>query len=1415
MIKKLLFVVSLFLVPHFLKVNSQKNHIKLAILGFILVMGLGNAYGQCPKPGTPSPGTPSGPASPCEGSTVTYSVTNSSGATSYSWFYPSDWQVVSGSTNKDITFLVGKNSGNVGVYGVNSCGNSDNSSQRNIQVTLKPSAPSQPTSYNPSCNGFTAQWGTNGTTVDYLVDVSTDSNFGNFIDGYKDLNVGNVQFIVLTGLVSSTTYYYRIRRSSACGISDYSTSNSATTTSGSAGGTVSGGTTICSGNTSGQLTLAGHSGTIQKWQSSVSPFTTWSDISNTLSTYTSVALSNTTRFRAVVKNGSCSSYSASTTVTVNPSVTASVSIVASPTGSICSGTSTTFTVTPTNGGTNPAYQWKLNGSNRGTNSPTFTSTTLANNDVVSVVMTSNISSCLTGNPATSNGITMVVNTAPAITTQPTTPATTCSGSGTQSMTVVASGTGLTYQWRKDNSNLTNGTIVGGATTATLTLTNPTTTDAGSYDVVITGTCSPAVTSTARTISVNALPTITNTPQAKTCANRHVAYNTQTGKSNYIWSVSGILNTDYKIIDRGTTTDSYIVLEWLTTGSRTVSVNYTNPSGCSAPAPATYTTEIVILDKGQVNGGKHICTGETLPTLTFNTYANSNVRYTDTSVIWQYSDTNNTNYIDIPGTAGQTSYTPTSISGTSRQYRVVVDNGTCSDQSIYSAIDIDVTTAITAQSTAGQSVCSGTAFTPISVTAVGTPRGGQSSVEYQWYRNTTNSNTGGTSLGAANNATTNTYTPQAGTAGISYYYYCIVTGNCSTATSAVSGAFITNATPTAPTIVSKLLPTCTTPTGSITLSGLPATGILRSLLGNSTTATYTITGTTTTISGLVPGKYKFAVDNSCGTTVYSSETNLSGNTWNGATWSGGNAGPGSNDILIFEGDYTATTDLTACSCTINNNAKVTINTGKTLTLSDFVHVDSGSLIFENNASLLQTNPNAINSGSIDYKRSTPDPGIRQADYVYWSSPVKDQTLVGVSQDLTLSDKYYMYGGTGVSWIGVPKTTVMVIGKGYIIRGPQNWSNTDRQIYTATFKGVPNNGSFTTNEHFLAGKNYLIGNPYPSALSADKLITDNNVLEGTLYFWTHNTPVVLVGAYKYKADDYATYNLTGGAIAAKTGNSGNNNNPPSGYIGAGQSFMAAFKAPGEITYTNDMRFGGSDNSQFFKPGKTSKTTGLEKNRIWLNITNTEGLFKQMLVGYIEGATNNYEGWYDGLSVNGNKYVDFYSINSINKLTIQGRALPFTDADTVPVGYVSSIAGDFTISIDHADGLLDSQAIYLEDKTTGKIHDLRAADYTFTSEIGTFDDRFVLRYTNKTLGTGDFENIENGLIVSVKDKTIKVISAKEVITEVIIFDINGKQIYNKKKIGSTELQISNLQSGNQVLLAKVILENGYVVTKKIIFN
>ncbi|CAN5846326.1 hypothetical protein BH11BAC4_BH11BAC4_12020 [soil metagenome] len=146
------------------------------------------------------------------------------------------------------------------------------------------------------------------------------------------------------------------------------------------------------------------------------------------------------------------------TVTVIPiNSTAAVSI-AITTGSnpTCIGVTEIFTATPTNGGSNPTYVWKVDGTIVGLNSNTYTTSSLTNGQVVSCAMTSNIS-CLQASPAASNNITMTV-TAPVNPTASVALTTgnnpTCAGDPMAFTATLANGTNPVYQW------LVNGATVG-------------------------------------------------------------------------------------------------------------------------------------------------------------------------------------------------------------------------------------------------------------------------------------------------------------------------------------------------------------------------------------------------------------------------------------------------------------------------------------------------------------------------------------------------------------------------------------------------------------------------------------------------------------------------------------------------------------------------------------------------------------------------------------------------------------------------------------------------------------------------------------------------------------------------------------------------------------------------------------------
>ena len=589
-------------------------------------------------------------------------------------------------------------------------------------------------------------------------------------------------------------------------------------------------------------------------------------------------------------------------------------------------------------------------------------------------------------------------------------------------------------------------------------------------------------------------------------------------------------------------------------------------------------------------------------------------------------------------------------------------------------------------------------------------------------------------------------------------------------------------------------------------------------------------------------------------------------------------PTINDIVIINEDFNTSSlnggDLNAGCLTINTGKTLTITAGKNVTIQNDLTIKSGAILdVLDQGSLRMVEDSGIvtnegNGTTRVHRFTTP---YKKYDYVYWSTPVKNTAISSAINtpfqswrtNYAFEYKPENFSDTdndgldddGNDWSFVD---TMIPGKGYIVMVPDPPTvstipgpTPKDPVAEVVFSGEVNNGKKIIST-IVADASYLLGNPYPSAIDADLFLQQNqNTLGGTLYFWTHNTAIrnrtalanAGSGAYAYTSDDYATYNGTGGVgvfdIGALTGSALSDPNPtvsgldkkPTGKIAAAQGFFASsLKVPlGDIVFNNSMRVAGTTevdgtgvNQQFFRTSSSAKAktaSALEKNRIWLDLKNSQGAFKQTLVGYISGATNDYDNLFDGASYDGNDFVDFYSINQDMNLTIQGRALPFDENDTVPLGFKTTIDGSFTINIDQVDGLLTNQAVYLEDKVTNTLTNLKNGDYTFTTATGTFDDRFVLRYTDKTLGLNETEKADGILVFysnNYKTLIIKNNMMDATVNSVALFNTTGQRIANFdiKDRGQTNLQIpiKNIASG--IYIVKVKTTKGES-SKKIIVN
>ncbi|MBL0286516.1 MAG: PKD domain-containing protein [Bacteroidetes bacterium] len=183
------------------------------------------------------------------------------------------------------------------------------------------------------------------------------------------------------------------------------------------------------------------------------------NVGSNLPTYSNNALSNGDLVSCVMNSSlTCITGNPATSnvinMAVNPILPVSVSIAAVPSGPICSGTNVTFTATPTNGGAAPVYQWKKNGVNVGSNSVTYSSNTLVNTDKITCVLTSNVA-CPSGNPATSNQITITVNpNLPVSVSIAANNNPICAGTNvTFTATPTNGGAAPAYQWKRNGVNV--------------------------------------------------------------------------------------------------------------------------------------------------------------------------------------------------------------------------------------------------------------------------------------------------------------------------------------------------------------------------------------------------------------------------------------------------------------------------------------------------------------------------------------------------------------------------------------------------------------------------------------------------------------------------------------------------------------------------------------------------------------------------------------------------------------------------------------------------------------------------------------------------------------------------------------------------------------------------------------------------
>jgi len=533
-------------------------------------------------------------------------------------------------------------------------------------------------------------------------------------------------------------------------------------------------------------------------------------------------------------------------------------------------------------------------------------------------------------------------------------------------------------------------------------------------------------------------------------------------------------------------------------------------------------------------------------------------------------------------------------------------------------------------------------------------------------------------------------------------------------------------------------------------------------------------------------------------------------WNGASWDN-NSPPDRTRNTEINGNYDGgQDDFAAYDLNINDGGSLKFkDNAEGFNKNLFVHRNltihsNGALVIGDTESLIIKSEFASVNGQIEKieKSTTSNP----EDITYWSSPVIDAQIENVFKDVNTDRIFYFDQKQHLENnpdsetyydVWMPATGTMTVAKGYAAEGVKDGD----EIRQMSFTGRPNFGiieSEVLDFHMDAIDNdfNLIGNPYPSAIDIEVFLTENeDVIDGTAYFWNHTTGLV---DGEYSNDDYVTYNrFTSVPEVGKN-------------IGSGQGFFISSKQQeGKVVFNHNMILPGANN-QFFKGIKEKGS--IEKNILRINLKGSDNSFKQIVIGFDENGSDQMDFGYDSKYLKGNQPIALYSLLDKSKLSIQVLGT-FNDQKVVKIGFDADLEGlDMKIELSRKEGLLRDQEILLWDNDDGILHDLNSSPYHFVYDgKGSFIDRFNLLFNSAVLGV-DQNIVDEDINIYMKDQNL-IIDASNLIEQIKIYDTLGRLVLNAfPQTYHSELELDRIQTGG-FFIVELIDDHRKTLIKKMI--
>ena len=538
--------------------------------------------------------------------------------------------------------------------------------------------------------------------------------------------------------------------------------------------------------------------------------------------------------------------------------------------------------------------------------------------------------------------------------------------------------------------------------------------------------------------------------------------------------------------------------------------------------------------------------------------------------------------------------------------------------------------------------------------------------------------------------------------------------------------------------------------------------------------------------------------------------------------------------------------------VESGGKLVVTTNKRLQVTNGIS-NNGEIRMVGDAQLLQTHTGgSMNTGSGTLYQDQTSVTTSAYQSGYWSSPVTTNgstfTIAGVLKDgttptsatstpgnitfsagtfdgdrttspITLSRYWLARLTNATAWTVSlnPTTEIFNPGEGWNMKGPGGGT----QNYT--FVGRINDGEYSLT---IDDKKFsLIGNPYPSALDADKFIDDNHRSVGAvLYFWnagdqtTHNS--------RDYTGSYHTRVVRMGVPSGTTAISGSNFFIPVGqaffvYRDAANNLGRGVGTAATITFKNSQRafqtVSDSD-SQFFGKAATTKSRAsfpILRLGMQFDIADDKLYNRELAIGF-RGLDNTFNNGYDApmFDLQPSDMALQVSDRGTNPYVITGIEDFGVDLQ-IPVTVYMDQQRKVTFNIKDFEGVDETQQVYLYDAVTANQYDLRATEAVITIAAGTYTDRFYIVFNETALGTS--EELLGSTTISYHPAT------RSMVTEVAFGNgIEKMEIYNYlgKKVAQKVFQkptskgeIASLQIPASIYIVRIQTNKGFVTRKVVV--